>query len=182
MAGVTLYGKPTNNATHYSVEQVFDKMKKAYMERFKDQLAEDPSALQKHIDDPELKKLEDRYEHLKLDYFLLTGEKRKDGGANNLTMDEVIYNKYFTSPAEARAKEQEELQKKYMAAISKMDYDGAAKISNRIVELSGIAPTDGTDDMKTIIKCLDEMDMNAYATKIVIDMHPSKWDLTLPKN
>lgn len=182
MAGVTVHGKPTNNAFHYSVLQVYDKMQKAYLSRFQDEFAADASALQKHAEDPELKELQNRYEHLKLDYFVLTGEKRKEGGANNLTMDEVIYNKYFTNPAEARAKEQEELQKKYTDAMTKMNYDEAARIGNRMVELSGMVPTDGKTDMNTIIQCLDEMDNNAYATMIVIDTHPSKWDLAQPKN
>jgi hypothetical protein len=51
-----------------------------------------------------------------------------------------------------------------------------------MVELSGMVPTDGKTDMNTIIQCLDEMDNNAYATMIVIDTHPSKWDLAQPKN
>ncbi|HTK82818.1 MAG TPA: hypothetical protein VL633_11040 [Bacteroidota bacterium] len=178
MAGVTIHGRPTNNATHYSVTQVYEKMQKAYLAKFSNSETVDLASLQQHLEDPELKKLETRYEHLKLDYFAETSEKRKEGGANNLTMDEVIYNKYFTNPAEARAKEQEELQKKYMAAINKMDYDGATKIGNRMMEISGIQPNDGKADMDTVIMCLEEMNTNAYATMIVIDMHPSKWEIT----
>jgi len=29
-----------------------------------------------------------------------------------------------------------------------------------------------------VIKCLDELNQNAYATVIVIDKHPSVWDIS----
>ena len=64
--------------------------------------------------------------------------------------------------------------------MAKMQYDAATKLGDRMMELSGIQ-SNPKNDWDTAIKCLEEMERNAYATKIVIDMHPSKWDLTPPK-
>ena len=181
MAGVTLFGKVTNNAFHYSAIKVFEALQGAYLQKVQDPNNPDFTNMAKRLEDPELKRVEDRYEHLKWSYFVQTKEKRKDNAPGNLSMDEVIYDKYFIAPAEARTKELEMVQKKYNDAMAKLNYDEATKLGDRMMELSGIQP-DHKKQWDTAIKCLQEMDKHAYATKIVIDMHPSKWDLTPPKN
>lgn len=110
-----------------------------------------------------------------------TSEKKKDDVQRNLSMDEVMYDKYFTAPADARTKELAELQRKMADASAKMKYDEAGKLGERMMKLME-EQNDPKRKWNTATKCLEEMEKYAYATKIVIDMHPSKWDLTPPKN
>jgi hypothetical protein len=174
-AGVTLFGKPVN--TNYTVTKVFASLQQAYLQRFSNPENFDIQPTGKHLEDPELKKVEAQYEHLKWAYYMQTNQKRKDNLPGTMSADEVIYDKYYTNSAEATKKELEEVQKKYTDAITKMQFDEATKLGDRMVKLSGVQP-DLKGDWDTAIKCLQELDKNAYATKIVIDTHPSKWILT----
>lgn len=165
-AGVTLFGKSGNS--NNTMEKVFDKLKGAYLLRFANAEAEDVSAITKHLEDAELKQTLSRYEHLSWEHFPAVKEKHTD---------DVIFEKYFTAPAEARMKELADVQKKYADAMAKMKYDEAGKLGDRMVKLSGMQ-SNPKEDWDTAIKCLQEMEKNAYATKIVIDKHPSLWDLS----
>lgn len=180
-AGVTISGPPINGTANYSVVKVYESLDQAYVLRFQEADGGDPEKMQKHMEDPELVQVKKKYEHLKVAYFVDTKEKRKDNKPGSLAMDEVIYDKYFTAPAEARAKELADVQKNYSDALTKMQYDAATKLGDRMVQLSGIQPNH-KQDWDTAILCLQEMEKHAYTTKIVIDMHPSKWDLTPPEN
>lgn len=180
-AGVTISVPPTNGVTNASATNTLGALQQAYLLRFQETENTDPVAVQQHLEDPELKQVLSRYEYLTTAYFIETKEKRKDNMPGTLAMDEVIYDKYFTAPAEARAKEAADIQKKYGDAMTKMQYDAATKLSDRIVELSGMQP-DHQQEWNTAMKCLEELAKNAYLTKIVIDMHPSKWDITPPEN
>ncbi len=169
-AGVTLSGKGFNpNGT---VVKVLEKFKGAYLMRFKNVAAEGLSAITKRLEDAGLKKTIARYEHVEWEYFPLAKEKH---------MNEVIFEKYFVAPEEAATKEEQELAKKMGELSTQGKYDEAMKVGNRMTELSS-RHSDAQRNWDNAIKCLQEMDKNAYATKIVIDMHPSKWDLTPPKN
>jgi hypothetical protein len=178
-AGVTITGPPINGSANYSVVKIYQVLESSYIQRFTEADGIDPAKMQKHLEDAELKQIKSKYEHLKTAYFVETKEKRKDGFPGALSMDEVIYDKYFTAPAEARKKELEDVQTKYTDAMTKMQFDEATKLGNRMVKLSGIEP-DHKGDWNTAIKCLQEMEESAYLTKIVIDAHPSKWILTSP--
>jgi len=178
-AGVTLHGKPTNNNFHYSVIKVYENLEQAYLKRFQNPDNPDLENMGKHLEDPELKKIEARYEHLKWAYYMQSIEKRKDAMAGKLSMDEVVYDKCYTAPEEARQKEIKQVQKKLTDASISMKFDEASKLGDRLMKLM---QDDPKDQWGTAIKCLEEMDKHAYLTKIVIDTHPSKWDLTPPKN
>ena len=175
-AGVTISGPPTNGSANYSVVKVYESIEKAYVLRFQD---EDPVSLQKRLEDAELVQVKLKYEHLKTTYFMETNQKRKDNFSGTFKVDEVVYDKYYTSAEENRKKEIEEIQKKYMDAMTKMKYDEASKLGDQMMKYT---QPQTKDDWNTALKCLQEMEKNAYATQIVIDMHPSKWDLTSPKN
>ncbi len=56
-------------------------------------------------------------------------------------------------------------------------YGEAGKIGDRMMQLSS-RQTDARWNWDNAIKCLQELEKNAYATKIVIDKHPSQWDLS----
>ena len=188
MAGVTLFGVVLSKVETYVpvngiVNKVLEDIKGTYVQRFQEVDGVDgidPAKMLKRMEDPELKQTEARYEHMKWAYFLETKEKRKDNLPGNMSIAEVIYDKYFVAPAEARMKELADVQKKYADAMAKMKYDEAGKLGDRMVKLSGMQ-SNPKEDWDTAIKCLEELAKNAYATKIVIDMHPSKWDLTPPK-
>jgi hypothetical protein len=180
MAGVTVHGKPTNGSFHYSVTKVFDALEKAYLLRFQDPDNFDPASIAKHLEDPELKSVKAKYEHLGGAYYMESNINRKDGYSGVLSMLEVIYDQFYTDPAAARAKELQEVQKQYNNAITKMQYDEATKLGDRMMKLSGIQP-DHQADWNTAIKCLEEMDKHAYRTKIVIDTHPSRWMIVVSK-
>ena len=175
-AGVTISGPPTNGSTNYSVVKVYESLEKAYLLRFQD---EDPVNVQKRMEDPELVQVKQKYEHLKTAYFIQTNQKRKDNFSGTFKVDEVLYDKYYTSAEETRKKEMEETQKKYMDAMTKMKYDEASKLGDQMMKYT---QPQTKDDWNTALKCLQEMEKYAYATKIEIDMHPSKWDLAPPKN
>lgn len=179
-AGMTLYGKPLNT-TSYSAIKVFERLEQAYLQRFQEVDNADPENMKKRLEDPELKQVESRYEHLKWSYFMQSNQKRTDGPPGNLSMDEVLFNKYWIAPEEALTKENADLQKKMTEATTQMKYDEATKLGDRMMKLME-SQNDPKEHWKTALKCLEEMDKHAYATKIVIDMHPSKWDLTPPKD
>lgn len=175
-AGVTIDGPPINGSANYSVVKVYESLEKAYALRFQD---DDPAKTAKRLEDAELVQVKQKYEHLKTAYFLQTNQKRKDNAYGTFKVDEVLYDKYYTSAEETRQKELAEIQKKYMDAMTKMQYDEASKLGDQMMKYT---QPQTKDDWNTAINCLEEMEKNAYATKIVIDMHPSKWDLTPPKN
>lgn len=179
-AGVTISGAPTNGSTHSSVTNTLDRLAKAYLARYMDADQADPEKLRQRLQDPELKKAQEQYAYLQTAYFMETTEKRTDNLPGTMMTDEVIYEKYYSDPAARRAKELEELQKKYTDAVTKMQYDEAAKLSDRIVKLSGLQD-DPKDDWQTALQCLEELAQNAYLSRIDIDMHPSGWDLATPK-
>jgi hypothetical protein len=165
-AGITLSGKgfsPSNTVT-----KVLDKLKSAYLMRFKDDEVQDLSTISKHLEEPELKQTIARYEHIGWEYFPLAKEKH---------MDEVIFEKYLVAPEEAATKEEQELVKKMMELTTHGKYDDAMKISDRMTKLSS-RHSDARGNWGNAIKCLQEMEKNAYATQIVIDKHPSQWDLS----
>lgn len=165
-AGVTLSGRGFNpNGT---VSNVLDKLKSAYLMRFSSLDVEDPSTISKHLEDAELKQTVARYEHTEWEYFPLAKEKH---------MDEVIFEKYFVAPEEAATKEEQELAKKMTQLATLGKYDEATKIGDRMTKLSS-RHSDARANWDTAVKCLQEMEKNAYTTKIVIDKHPSKWDLS----
>jgi len=162
-AGVTLYGKPNNYNT--TVNEVMDRLKSAYLLRFQND--ENPD-FAKRLEEPELKQTLARYEHVGWEYFPLAKEKQ---------MDEVIFDKYIVAPEEAATKEEQELTKKMMELTTQMKYDEAMKIGDRMTKLSS-RHSDAQRNWDAAIKCLQELEKNAYATKIVIDKHPSQWDLS----
>jgi hypothetical protein len=174
-AGVTMYGPPINGSANYSVVKVYESLEKAYALRFQE---DDPTKLQKRLEDAELVQVKQKYEHLKTAYFLQTNQKRKDNMPGTFKVDEVLYDKYYTSAEETRQKELEEIQKKYTDAMTKMKYDEATKLGDQMMKYT---QPQTKDDWNTALKCLQEMEKNAYTTMIIIDMHPSKWDLTQPK-
>jgi hypothetical protein len=165
-AGITLFGKPVNY--NVTVVNVMDKLKSAYLMRFNSLDVEDPSTVTKHLEDPELKQTIARYEHVKWEYFPLVKDKY---------MDKVIWEKYIVAPEEAAAKEEQELVKKMTELTTQMKYDEATKVGDRMTQLSS-RHTDAKRNWDMAIKCLQELEKNAYATKIVIDKHPSQWDLS----
>lgn len=171
-AGITISGPPKNGSTNYSVVKVYESLDKAYALGLQEG---DPAKLQKRMDDPELTQVKAQYEHLKVAYFMETNQPRRDNMPGTLKMDEVLYGKYYTFVEETRKKELDEIQKKYTAAMTKMKYDEATKLGDQMMKY---AQPDAKDDWNTALKCLQEMEKHAYVTKIVIDMHPSKWDLT----
>jgi hypothetical protein len=177
-AGVTVYGKSTASVP-YSVFQAFDKLQKAYIQRFMDAENPDPTSLARHAEDPELKTAEQRYEHLKWSYFPEAAGKRSDGSAAPNSADWVVFDKYYTAPEAAHQKEIADVQKKLADASAAMKFEEAQKLSDRLMKLM---QNDPAADWKTAVACLEEMDKNAYASKIVIDLHPSKWNLTLPNH
>jgi hypothetical protein len=165
-AGISLYGKLINSSN--SVTMAIDKLKSAYMMRFSSLEVEDVTDITKHIEDAELKQTIARYEHALWEYFPLTKEKQ---------MDEVLFEKYIVAPEEAITKEAQELGKKMTELSTAMKYDEAGKVGDRMMELSA-RQRDARWNWDNAIKCLQEMEKNAYATKIVIDKHPSQWDLS----
>ena len=162
---MTIYGKPTNENS--IVFKVLDALKGAYLMRFNALEMTDATDLTKHIGDTELTKTLAKYEHVRWEYFPLVKEKR---------MDEVLYNKYYTDPAAALTKEQEGLVKKMTDLTTAGKYDEAGKVGDRMMQISGLA-SDGKYNWDIAIKCLDEMALNAYPTKIMIDRPPSEWEL-----
>ncbi len=165
-AGVTLYGKPISyNGT---VNTVMDKLKSAYLMRFNNGNAETIEDVTKHLDDAELKQTLARYEHVKWEHFPLSNGKH---------MDEVVYEKQITTPENAVTKEQQELSTKMQQLMVQMKYDEATKVGDRMTQLSALN-SDAKWNWGLAIKCLQELEKNAYATKIVIDKHPSQWDLS----
>lgn len=165
-AGVTLSGKQINpNGT---VTKVLEKLKGAYLMRFKNDEVVDLSSITKHLEEPELKQTVARYEHIAWEHFPRAKEKY---------MDEVIFEKYFVAPEEAAQKEEQELAKKMVELGTQMKYDEAMKISDRMTKLSS-RHSDASKNWDNAIKCLQELEKNAYATQIVIDKHPSQWDLS----
>ena len=171
-AGVTL-SAPMNNANGTTVK-VFDHLVEAYLLRFQNAENFDLTEVAKHAEDPELKQIQSRYEHLKWSYFMQSNEKGRDTLPGGRSMDDVIYEKYFVAPEKARAKEIEDLQKKLTQATTQMRYEEATTIGDRLTKLA-IGPKDPKESMDNVINCLQEMERNAYATKIFIDTHPSKW-------
>jgi len=165
-AGVTLSGRSLN--PNITVTNVFDKLKGAYLQRFTTPDVEDPSTITKHLDDAELKQTIARYEHIEWEYFPWAKEKHLDG---------VIFDKYYVAPEEAVVKEQRELGEKMRVLMTQGKYDEATKVGDRMTKLSA-RQSDGRLNWDTAVKCLQELEKNAYATQIVIDMHPSKWDLS----
>jgi hypothetical protein len=165
-AGIKLFGKQIN--PNGRVTKVMEKLKGAYLMRFKNDEVVDLSSITKHLEDPELKQTIARYEHVEWEYFPLMKEKY---------MDEVIFEKYFVAPEEAAQKEEQELAKKVGQLMSQMKYDEAIKVQDRMTKLSS-RHSDARWNWDNAIKCLQEMEKNAYATKIVIDKHPSQWDLS----
>jgi hypothetical protein len=165
-AGVTIYGKPTN--ANLTVGEAIDKLQHAYMLRFNALEAESVTDITKHIEDAELKQAVARYEHVSWEHFPLTKEKQ---------MDEVIFEKYFVAPEEARKKEGQELAKTMQELSAQRKYEEAGKIGDRMMELTH-RENDPHRNWDNAIKCLQEMEKNAYATKIVIDRPPSRWDLS----
>ena len=138
--------------------------------RFNNAEVEDVSSITKHVEDAELKKTLSRYEHLSWEHFPTVKEKH---------MDDVIFEKYFVTPEEEALREEQELVKKMQALSAQMKYDEATKLGGQMMKYT---QPQTKDDWNTALKCLQEMEKYAYATKIEIDMHPSKWDLTSPKN
>lgn len=182
MAGVTLSARSINTGASYPVTQVYEALLKAYLQKL--QKAHGTDELidgSKHLNDPELKAIENRYEHLKTAYYMQSNELRKDGTGFPLAMDEVIYNKYYVAPAEARTKEAEKLQKQLTDLMMQSRFDEATKVSDRLMKFMP-GQEDPKEEMATAVQCLQEMEKHAYATRIVIDMHPSNWDLTTPAN
>jgi hypothetical protein len=170
-AGVTVIGRTQNSS--YPVTKTLERLTGAYLARF---MNEEELNTAKHMEDPLLKQTLARYEPLQSAHYMTTDVKQGDP-PRNLTMDAVLYDKYFDAPERALAKEQEELVKKMTEATTKMKYDEAAKIGDRIMKISQ-RQTDKSWEWDVAIKCLDEMKANAYATIVVIDMHPSQWDLS----
>jgi UvrB/UvrC motif-containing protein len=171
-AGVTLSAPMTNpNGT---MAKVLDQLQRAYLLRFQNAETLDLADLAKHAEDPELKQIQSRYEHLKWSYFLQSKEKGKDTIPGGRAVDDVIYDRYFVTPEKDRQKELEELQKKMNQATTQMRYDEATALGDRLTKLA-IGPKDPRESMDIVMKCLQELDKNAYATKIFIDAHPSKW-------
>ena len=175
-AGVTITGPPINGSANYSVVKVFESLEKAYALRFRD---DDPAKVAKRLEDAELVQVKQKYEHLKTAYFLQTNQKRKDNAYGTFKVDEVLYDTYYTSAEETRQKELTEIQKKYMDAMTKLKYDEASKLGDQMMKYT---QPQTKDDWSTALKCLQEMEKNAYTTMIVIVMHPSKWDITPQKN
>ena len=170
-AGVTVIGREANssNAAH----QALDRLTRAYLARFIND--EDPNPA-KHMEDPELKQTLARYESLETAHYVTTTVK-DTATQRNLTMDEVLFDKYFDAPGRAMLKEQEELREKLTAATMSKKYDEAGRLGNKLVEL--VQRQSNTSwQWDVAIKCLDEMTANAYATIVVIDVHPSQWDLS----
>ncbi|HYQ86115.1 MAG TPA: hypothetical protein VES59_02610 [Bacteroidota bacterium] len=165
-AGITLSAWGIN--PNVTVVNVLDRLKSAYLMRFNTPDVEDYSTVSKHLDDAELKQTIARYEHAEFEYFPLAKEKH---------MDEIIYEKYYVAPEEAVAKEQQELVKKMTVLTTQGKYDEATKVGDRMTQLSG-RHSDARMNWDTAVKCLQELEKNAYPTKIVIDKHPSKWDLS----
>src|SRR2546422_80578 len=165
-AGVRLSGRGIN--PNVTVVNVLDELKGAYLMRVNNLAVEDPSTNIKHLEDPELKQAVARYEHIEWEYFPWAKEKHLDG---------VIFDKYFVAPEEAAAKEEQELVKKMTLLTTQGKYDEATKIGDRMTKLSS-RHSDARAKWDNAIKCLQEMEQNAYATRIVIHKHPSKWDLS----
>ncbi len=92
-------------------------------------------------------------------------------------MDEVIYEKCVEAPEKEALKEEQALVKKMTELTTQMKYDEAGKVGDRMTQLSS-RHTDAKRNWDIAIKCLQELEKNAYATKIVIDKHPSQWDLS----
>ena len=66
-AGIKLFGKQINpNGT---VTKVLDKLKGAYLMRFKNDEVQDLSTISKHLEEPELKQTIARYEHIAWEHF-----------------------------------------------------------------------------------------------------------------
>ncbi len=164
-AGITLFGKPTSY--NVTVVNVMDRLKSAYLMRFNIDV-DDPSAISKHMEDAELNQTIARYEHVKWEYFPLSNGKH---------IDEIVYEKQITTPENAVVKEQQELSTKMQQLMAQMKYDEATKVGDRMTQLSALS-TDSKWNWDLAIKCLQELEKNAYPTKIVIDKHPSQWDLS----
>lgn len=171
-AGVTLHGKP--NSSNGKIDEVFDKLQKAYLARFQNGENIDLQSIATHLEDPELKKIEKQYDHLRWAHYQPTPGKRTDNVAGYQTTERVIFDKYFTSPEERRQKQIAELQQEVVRLTNEHRFEEAGKVGNRMAELA--MPQDETKgQMENVMKCLQELDAAAYATVIGIDMHPSNW-------
>ena len=65
-----------------------------------------------------------------------------------------------------------------MELSTQMKYDEATKVGERMTQLSS-RHSDAPKNWDNAIKCLQELENNAYPTKIVIDKQPSQWDLSV---
>ena len=165
-AGVALSGKQINpNGT---VTKALDKLKGAYLMRFKNDDVQDLSTITKHLEEAALKQTIACYEHIAWEHFPRAKEK---------FMNEVIFEKYFMAPEEAAKKEEQELARKMTELMTQRKYDEASKIGDRMTKLSS-RHSDARLNWDAAIKCLQELEKNAYTTMIVIDKHPSQWDLS----
>lgn len=164
-AGVTIFDKPKNYVV--TVVTVLDGLKSAYTQRFIGVEGEDMNSVMEHLEDPELTKVLGKYEHVKWSYFQTV---------NGRPMNEVIHDKHYKDADEALVKEQGDLVKRMNEATAAGKYDEATKVSERMMEISMLA-TDPNYNWNRAIKCLDDLQLNAYATKIVIDRPLAEWEL-----
>ena len=160
--GVMLHGKIKNY--NYKVNEVMEELKKAYLLRFQGDENLDLTALANHLEEPELKNTLAKYENARWSYFL-------EG------KDQAIYDKHYTEPGKNKAEELDKLTKKMTELTMNMEYEEAAKIGDKMMELQG-EHSDAKYNWDKAIKCLDEFKQNAFATMIVIDTHPSSWDIS----
>lgn len=170
-AGVTVIGKATSS--NNAVTRALERLQQAYVQRFVNEENYDAA---KHMEDKELKQALQKYEPLQWAHYMPTKMMNKES-TRHLMMDDVLFDKYFEAPERAMAKEQEELVRKMTDASTSGKYDEATKIGDRMMQLSQ-RQTDISWQWPVAIKCLDEMKANAYATIVVIDVHPSQWDLS----
>lgn len=164
-AGVTIYGRPLNY--NYNVVKVLDALRNAYLQRFIGAETEDAATVTNHLEDPELKKTLAKYDHVQWEYFPVVKEKR---------MDVLLYDKHYTAVAESLGKEQAGLTKKMTDLSTAGKYDEAGKVGDRMMEITMLS-MDAKYNWGVAIKCLEEMALNAYPTKIVIDRPLSEWKI-----
>jgi hypothetical protein len=91
-------------------------------------------------------------------------------------VNEAIHDKHYKDAAEALVKEQGDLMKKMNDATMAGKYDEATKYGERLTEISMLA-MDSNYNWNQAIRCLDDLQLNAYATKIVIDRPLAEWEL-----
>ncbi len=164
-AGVTIYDKP--NSYVVTVVNVLDGLKNAYTQKFIGAEGEDMNSVMKHLEDPELTKVLEKYEHVKWSYFQTV---------NGRQMSEVIHDKHYKDADAALVNEQRDLTKKMTDLMTAGKYDEATKVGERMTEISMLA-MDSKYNWDKAIKCLDELQLNAYATKFVIDRPLSEWEI-----